>query len=61
VYPICIHIVDIISIHLVSGAQVIHSTILITCDVNHDTYILGQNRLGLNSKLSTTHEFGVVD
>jgi len=61
VYPIWIHDVDIISTHLVSGAQVIHSAILITCDVSHDTYTLCQNRLGLNSVLSTTHKFGVVD
>ena len=60
-YPIWIHNVDIISTHLVSGTQVIRSSILITCDVSHYTYTLCQNRLGLNSKLSTTHKFGVID
>jgi hypothetical protein len=51
----------IISTHSVSGAQVFHSSLLITCDVRHDTYTLYPDRLGLNSKLRTTREFDVVD
>ena len=43
VYPIWIRNVNIISTHLVSRAQVIHSSVLITCDVSHDTHYVKIN------------------